>query len=218
MSALSIILFLIILSVLVGLMCFIAPRALITQRKRFLGLSCLLLIGITAVLFWGIFHAIPGPELSQPSQFRTEDGLAIISAPEFGWQELPPVRDASLTIGNHATEEYLAIIAQPKSDFGTGFTIHNFAAAANRALAKGLDDAADSELSDFKINGLKATRNQISGKFGTANTEYMNTYIEGERHFYQVRTWTSHSKRGVAFPKLKTATASFRELAGKSER
>lgn len=215
MSPISIGLFLIGLALLVGLLFIVAPRAMVTQSKRMMGVAGMLLFGVMAMLFWGIFQALPDATLSQASEFETADGLAIITVPEFGWRKLPiPVNDATLTIGNHDQEEYLAIIAQPKSDFAPGYTIRNYAAAANRALAQGLEKAAHSELSDFHINGLNATRNQISGRFGVANAEYMNTYIEGERHFYQVRTWTTHSKRGVAFPRLKMATSTFREVAG----
>ncbi len=184
--------------------------------------SSVAMAGLALLVFAGIilYADLPDRYVAEDrsgSTFLTEDGLAALSSPSHDWDMVDlPVPDASLTLGNVAAQEYLAVIAQPKSDFADGFTVRNYAAAVEQKLAGALDDSKATPLAQTQINGLSAIRSELSGKFDSAEAEYLNTYIEGRDHFYQIRSWTTSSKRGVAFPKLKKATATFYELAGEA--
>lgn len=176
------------------------------------GLGIFLLIGAAVAFFPSSL-----PRGNHTAVFYTRDGLASLSSPAGDWEELSlPVPDAVLTLGNDQQEEYLAVIAQPKSDFEKGFTVRNYAAAAAEIFSGDDQQFKATEMTDFSLNGLSAIRIEVSGKLGPAQTEYINTFVEGERHFYQIRCWTSLNQRAVSVPRLKKAVATFHELAGQS--
>jgi len=77
---------------------------------------------------------------------------------------------------------------------------------------KEIVDAKITEPAPLKINGLPAFQAQVSGTVDGLKIDYLNTYVEGKEHFYQILTWTLASKRGAAFPRIRKAVGTFHEL------
>ncbi|MCB1064340.1 MAG: hypothetical protein KDN20_15660 [Verrucomicrobiae bacterium] len=119
--------------------------------------------------------------------------------------------DASVQVGNLFREEYLLVIEEPKADFEAGFTVSDFAELASGMVEESLAVGNRGELTELTINGLPAARCRIKGSADGVQVVYLNTYVEGANHFYQVMAWTLPSKEKTAFPIFEKAVGTFRE-------
>lgn len=119
--------------------------------------------------------------------------------------------DASVQVANLFREEYLLVIEETKADFEADFTVSDFADLASSLVEESLVGGNRGELTELTINGLPAARCRIKGSADGVQVVYLNTYIEGAEHFYQVMAWTLPSKEKIAFPIFEKAVSTFRD-------
>jgi|GEM_PF-701569 len=178
----------------------------------FSGLIGLSLLG-TGIYFAASRVADEFKKSSQPKIFQTSDGVATLVG-QGSWKKLnldSPA--ASLKIGNLIAEEYLVVITEPRIDFEKGFTCKQFADLAVETSSKVIKSPKVAGLAPITINGLSAYQTRITGSVGGVSVDYLNTYVQGKKHFHQILAWTLPSKRRVAFPKFKNAVATFHEVS-----
>lgn len=156
-----------------------------------------------------------GRTAANPDLFLTRDGLAAIANPGSGWKQLPvPMNDMSLLAANPETHEFLAVVAHPKKKFPKGFSVENYADSVTKTLSNDLTDVTVYGIFRTEINGMPAYRCLMSGHFGSVENHYLNTFIEGRDHFYELRSWVRHDIEQAAMPRLRRVSASFHEFAG----
>jgi hypothetical protein len=68
-----------------------------------------------------------------------------------------------------------------------------------------------SEMKNTKINGLNAKTQTFSGDVKGVNAFYEVALVEGKNHFYQILTWTLHSRKEEHHERMQKIIYSFSE-------
>ena len=176
------------------------------------GTVSLVMVGVVAV--YGVRFGSKALKEQQAVQvFTTTDGLATVTGAP-GWRVLDlESGDATLSIGSLAAEEYLLVISELKSDFEVDFTLSDFAEIASQQTIDTVKEPVSGELMEKTIQGLSAYEREVSGTIEGTDVSYVNHYVEGREHFYQVMAWTLTNRKERAFPRLRAAADSFTETA-----
>ncbi len=189
----------------------------LTRKTRVMTLwavvtGVLSLVMILGLIVFGARKAAEVVEESGESRvFGSSDGLVELTGVP-GWRELDlDAEDATLRIGNLFSGEFLIIIPELKADFENGTELLDFAEMASDQVITVVEEAKASEFVALTIQGQSAYEQEVTGTIEGSDLVYLNTYIEGEDHFYQVMAWTLRERRDSALPRLRSATASFAE-------
>lgn len=177
------------------------------------GIVGLLLVigGIVAAVGMGISAA---KKQALPQDFSTASGVATVTGAS-GWSVLDiGSEDADLGIGNIYSEQYLIVLAEPKTDFPEGYDLAAFAELAYGQFSQTLADVEAGEPVEVSYQSIPRLRRELRAASDGIRIFYLIDYAEGRDHYYQVMSWTLEDRESKGKPVLEAALNSFRENAG----
>ncbi|MEM7698623.1 MAG: hypothetical protein AAF236_09500 [Verrucomicrobiota bacterium] len=193
--------------------------AWITARRTELllwKLATALLAGLTLVVLslgawqWARQSGANEVAAEMKTVFVSADKRVSISGPK-RWEPLDLGADgSSLEIGSLASEEYLVVITEPKSDFEPDFSLIDYGDVVTELMADRLVNTSRSEPLELEIDGLAAHQIELQGNLDELTIVYLNFFIESENAFHQILSWTLEPRRDAAFPEFFEAAESFR--------
>ena len=125
----------------------------------------------------------------------TSDTGAISVKVPGSWRAEPALNEeADIQASEVSTESYLAVFAEPKSDFPADATITEFTEVTRGNVLASLKGGSQPKAAThLKINGMPAIRSHLFGAIEGHEVAYVHTAIETPTRYVQVVTWTLRS-------------------------
>lgn len=131
--------------------------------------------------------------------------------------------EASLQFQNIFKELYLIVIDEDISEFNISIVDNGIDDVYSQDLdgycnllidvfTEDVVTSNQTEFIDLTINGLSARQIEIDGEVDGIPVYYCYTFIEGEKNFYQILSWTLLEKKEEHTKMLKKMPLSFEEL------
>lgn len=149
-----------------------------------------------------------GPDLS--NRLFSADRLLSINVPA-SWQEQRNLVDGvSIGAANPADEGYVIVIAKPREHFPEDYSLTEYMDAVLITLQQFMEDPqVGGQPRRFKLKGLPAEQQMITGQVDRKNITYLLTTIETDRGFFQVLSWTESSRYAINQPLMLAISESF---------
>lgn len=145
--------------------------------------------------------------------FVATDGTCEVRVPE-DWSKADNIDGAgTIKIEDSGEKAFLQVVSESKADFADDMTAEGY----GRLLADYLEtsptfsDVVITPFTTLEVNSLPAVQFEVEATVSGVKVHYLNTYVEGNSHFFQIVSWTSQSRFEESKQSLLEAAASFRE-------
>lgn len=121
--------------------------------------------------------------------------------------------EASLQYQNPLREFYVLVLDEAKADFPNlaAIDLDGYNNLLRNNLESSIGNPVFSPTRDTLINGLKAKMFSLSGTTQGLDIHYEFAYLESDKNFYQILTWTLLNRKDKFLPDMKKIIASFKE-------
>lgn len=153
---------------------------------------------------------------SQKQKYKTitvKDKYTI-DLPEFLSEGKDLHHEASLQYQNLFKEFYVIIIDERKADFPNPeeMDLNAYTSIVKEGMESSIEESVISPIRDTLINGIKAKLFSLSGKLSGTGIYYEFAYLESNKNFYQIMTWTLLKKKHNYKEEMKRMLTSFKEI------
>ncbi|WP_223068227.1 DcrB-related protein [Paenibacillus caui] len=153
-----------------------------------------------------------GSAAAEASLLISSDQETGITVPE-GW-----TADSDLTAGadlqasHPATEDYLVVLRERRSEFSQNTTITDYYRLVSDNMKHSIQNARQDKPRQTSVGGLTAVQFMLSGEVDKVKVSYLVTLVASGDHFTQVLLWTRSDQMEEKLKTYKYIVNSFREL------
>ncbi len=161
----------------------------------------------------------------QPSETETinvEDKYSI-TIPAFLSKSSILNSDASLQYQHIFKEFYVIVIDETKEEFLQAINeneltepyssdLNGYTKLLMDSFENSINTYQKAEFNDTIINGVNAKLTSITGKSEGVDAYFMLAFLEGDKRFYQIMTWTLSNRKYTYNDMMKKLIYSFKEL------
>jgi hypothetical protein len=131
---------------------------------------------------------------SEGRTMKSETGAVSVTVPSSWRGELALNEEADIQASDVATESYVAVFVEPKSDFPADTTIIEYTQVSRGNVLASLTGGSQPQAATrLKVNGMPAIRSHLVGAIEGEQVAYLHTVIETPTRYVQVVTWTLRS-------------------------
>lgn len=119
-----------------------------------------------------------------------KDKTISIDVPKNWSEDLSLSDEATLQASRPASEDYLVILREKKTDLPAGVTLNKYLELITTNMKSGLVNPQHTEAKSVTINGVNALQCELSGEINKIKVTYLLTAIASNDHFTQILLWT----------------------------
>jgi hypothetical protein len=176
----------------------------------------------TIFIIVGLLFLIACSKSEKPQKIVIENRYSM-EVPSFLVKATDLNKEASLQYQNVFLEFYVIVIDETKNEVLKSITDNNLSGDYSQDFngycklifdnyLNTLEIKNKSEISEYTINGLKAKKITIDGKYGGVEAYFYISLIEGKDTFYQIMTWTLQDKKDKYSGDMEKMVNTFREI------
>jgi hypothetical protein len=146
---------------------------------------------------------------AERKEITSTDGRVRISIPG-DWVELPYLSaTAKVRVGHRSKEQYLVVLSEAKSDFGS-VPLEKYHQIMRDRILQNMTDASASAPVEATIGGYPALQSELRGMKDGMDVAYLYAGVDTGDHYDQILAWTLQSRWDQNQELLREVTRSFR--------
>ncbi|MEO1126341.1 MAG: hypothetical protein AAFX95_20075 [Cyanobacteria bacterium J06639_16] len=129
------------------------------------------------------------------------------------WQEdneLHPTAD--IEASRRVADLYLIVLAESKTEIGTGFSLDDVSALYRRSFVDGLGNVEQVPVDTPAVGGYNAIQYRVDASLDGTDVVALHTTIETNESYYQIITWTKATFYSSYAEEMQVVINGFREL------
>jgi hypothetical protein len=140
---------------------------------------------------------------------KSTDKLSQVTIPK-GWKTIQEVDNAVIQVALEGQDVYVIVMTNAQEDFEK-MTLSKFSELSSAGIIEALSSVRQENLGKLTINGLPARQLKIQGTSDNNKVVYLQTVVEGKKHFHQILAQSPYSSYEKHKDALQLVIKSFKE-------
>ncbi len=141
---------------------------------------------------------------------KSADKLSQITVPK-GWKVIKEIDSATIQVTLAGQDVYVIVMTNAKEDFEK-MTLSKFSEIASGGLIESLSSVRRENLGKLTVGGRPALQQKIQGTSDDNKVVYLQTVVEGKKHYHQILAQSPYSSYEKHKDALQQVIKSFKEL------